>query len=41
MHTFQPGHKISAVFVSSLLNGEEVFYVVMLDETESYIALLV
>lgn len=34
-HTLQPGHKISAVFVLSLLNSEEVFYIVMLGETES------
>lgn len=34
-HTFQAGHKISAVFVLSLLNSEEVFYIVMLGETES------
>lgn len=34
-HTFQAGHKISAVSVLSLLNSEEVFYIVMLGETES------
>lgn len=39
VHTFQAGHKISAVFVLSLLNSEEVFYTVRLDEIESYIAL--
>lgn len=41
MHTFQPGHKVSAVFVLCLLNSKEVFYTVMLDEIESYIAVLV
>lgn len=39
MHTFQAGRKISAVFVLSLLNCEEVFYTVMPDEIESSIAL--